>query len=86
LYNSLASCLLKALFLISVLSCSLNLNTNTLAAFYKVASKFFLIIRSNNNNKVLIANLLLDLLNKVKDSREKYSFKLIRKLEDLILL
>jgi hypothetical protein len=71
---------------ISVLSYSLNLNANALAAICKVAAKSFLVIRSNNNNKVLVAKLSLDLLDKVKDSRDKCSFKLIRKAGDLILL
>jgi hypothetical protein len=76
---------LETFLLISILSYCLNLNANSLTAVCKVAAKFFLIIRLNNNNKVLIAKLLLDLLNKIKDSRDKCSFKLVRKVEDLIL-
>jgi hypothetical protein len=78
LYNSSAYSFLETFLLISVLSYYLNLNTNSLTAVYKVAAKSFLIIRSNNNNKVLIAKLLLDLLNKTKDSRDKCSLKLVR--------
>jgi hypothetical protein len=86
LYNSLTSYLLKTFLLISVLSYSLNLDANALAAIYKGVAKSFLIIRSINNNKVLVAKLSLDLLNKVEDSRDKCSFKLIGKARDLILL
>ena len=85
LHNSSTYSFLEAFLLISVLSYYLNLNTNSLTAACKVAAKSFLIIRSNNNNKVLIAKLLLDLLNKIKDSRDKCSLKLVRKAEDLIL-
>jgi hypothetical protein len=85
LHNSLTSCFLKTFLLISILSCSLNLNANTLTAFCKVAAKSFLVVRSNNNNKVLIAKLSLDLLDKIKDSRDKCSFKTIVKVENLIL-
>jgi hypothetical protein len=85
LHNSLASCFLKTLLLISVLSSYLNLNANTLASCSKVATKSFLIVRSNNNNKVLVAKLSLDLLNKVEDSRDKCSFKTIVKAGNLIL-
>jgi hypothetical protein len=75
LHNSSAYSFLETFLLISVLSYCLNLNTNSLTAVYKVAAKSFLIIRSNNNN----------LLDKIKDSRDKCSLKLVRKVGDFIL-
>jgi hypothetical protein len=84
LHNSLASCFLKTLLLISVLSSCLNLNANTLAGCSKVATKSFLIVRSNNNDKVLVAKLLLDLLDKVKNSRDECSFKTVVKAGNLM--
>jgi hypothetical protein len=75
---------LETFLLISVLSYCLNLNANSLTAVCKVAAKFFLVVRSNNNNKVLVAELPLDLLNKIVDSRDKCSFKLVRKAGDLM--
>jgi hypothetical protein len=85
LHNSSACSFLEAFLLISVLSCYLNLNTNSLAAVCKVAAKSFLVVRSNNNNKVLVAKLSLDLLNKIKDSRDKCSLKSVGKAGDLML-
>jgi hypothetical protein len=84
LHNSSACSFLEAFLLISVLSCCLNLNANGLAAVYKVAAKSFLIVRSNNNDKVLVAKLSLDLLDKIEDSGDKCSLKLVRKAEDLM--
>jgi hypothetical protein len=75
---------LETFLLISVLSCYLNLNANSLTAVCKVAAKSFLVVRSNNNNKVLIAELPLDLLNKIEDSRDKCSFELVRNAGDLM--
>jgi hypothetical protein len=85
LHNSLASCFLKTFLLISILSCSLNLDANALAAFCKVAAKSFLVVRSNDDDKVLVAKLSLDLLDEVKDSRDKCSFKTIVKAGNLML-
>jgi hypothetical protein len=79
LHNSLASCFLKTLLLISVLSSCLNLNADTLAGCSKVATKSFLVIRSDNNDKVLVAKLSLDLLNEVENSRDKCSFETVVK-------
>jgi hypothetical protein len=70
--------------LISVLSSCLNLNANTLASCSKVATKSFLVVRSNDDDEVLIAKQSLDLLDKVKDSRDKCSFKTIVKAGNLI--
>jgi hypothetical protein len=84
LHNSLASCFLKTLLLISVLSSCLNLNADTLAGCSKVATKSFLIVRSNNDDKVLVAKLSLDLLNKVKNSRDKCSFETVVKAGNLM--
>jgi hypothetical protein len=84
LYNSSAYSFLEAFLLISVLSCCLNLNANGLTAVCKVAAKSFLVIRSNNNNKVLIAKLALDLLNEIEDSGDKCSLKSVGKTGDLM--
>jgi hypothetical protein len=84
LHDSLASCFLKTFLLISILSCSLNLDANALAAFCKVAAKSFLVVGSDDDDKVLIAKLLLNLLNKVEDSRDKCSFKTIIKAGNLM--
>jgi hypothetical protein len=85
LHNSLASCFLKTLLLISVLSSCLNLNADTLAGCSKVATKSFLVVRSNNDDKVLIAKLSLDLLDKVENSKDKCSFKTVVKAGNLML-
>jgi hypothetical protein len=85
LHNSSACSFLEAFLLISILSCCLNLNANGFAAVCKVAAKSFFVVRSNNNNKVLIAKLSLDLLNEIKDSRDKCSLKLVRKAGDFML-
>jgi hypothetical protein len=84
LHDSLASCFLKALLLISVLSSCLDINANTLASYSKVATKSFLVVRSDNDDEVLVAELSLDLLNKVEDSRDKCSFKTIVKAGNLM--
>jgi hypothetical protein len=70
--------------LISVFSSCLNLNADTLAGCSKVATKSFLVIRSNNNNKVLVAKLSLDLLDEIKDSRDKCSFQTVVKAGNLM--
>jgi hypothetical protein len=73
LYNSSACSFLEAFLLISVLSYCLSLNANGLTAVCKVAAKSFLVVRSYNNNKILVAKLSLDLLDKIEDSRDKCS-------------
>jgi hypothetical protein len=84
LHNSLASCFLKTLLLISVLSSCFNLNADTLAGCSKVATKSFLVVRSNNNDKVLVAKLSLDLLDEVENSRDKCSFETVVKAGNLM--
>jgi hypothetical protein len=84
LHDSLASCFLKALLLISVLSSCLNLNANTLASCSKVATKSFLVVRSDDDDEVLVAKLALDLLDEVEDSRDKRRFETIVKAGNLM--
>jgi hypothetical protein len=68
LHDNFTCSLLEVLLLISILSCGLNLDANGLAAFCKVAAKSFLIVRAGNNDKVLVAKLLLNLLDEIEDS------------------
>jgi hypothetical protein len=70
--------------LISVLSSCLNLNADTLASCSKVATKSFLVVRSDDDDKVLVAKLSLDLLDEVEDSRDKCSFETIVKAGNLM--
>jgi hypothetical protein len=72
------------LLLISVLSSCLNLNANTLATCSKVATKSFLVVRSDDDDKVLVAKLSLDLLNEVEDSGDECSFETIVKAANLM--
>jgi hypothetical protein len=75
---------LKTFLLISILSCSLNLDANALAAFCKVAAKSFLVVGSDDDDKVLVAKLSLNLLDEVEDSRDKCSFETIVKAGNLM--
>jgi hypothetical protein len=68
LHDNFTCSLLEVLLLIGILSCCLNLDANGLSAFCKVAAKSFLIVRADNDDKVLVAKLLLDLLNEIEDS------------------
>jgi hypothetical protein len=84
LHDSSACSFLESFLLISVLSCCLNLNANSSAAICKVATKSFLVVRSNDDDKVLVAKLSLDLLDKIEDSWDECSFKPVRKTGDLM--
>jgi hypothetical protein len=77
LHDNFTCSLLEVLLLIGILSCCLNLDANGLSAFCKVAAKFFLIVRADNDDKVLVAKLLLDLLNEIEDSWNQCSFELV---------
>jgi hypothetical protein len=77
LHDNFTCSLLEALLLISILSCCLNLDANGLAPFCKVAAKFFLIVKADNDDKVLVAKLLLDLLYEIEDSWNQCSFELV---------
>jgi hypothetical protein len=84
LHNSSASSFLEAFLLISVLSCCFNLNANASTSISKVLAKSFFIVRSDNNNEVLISKLTLDLLNEIENSWNEGTLKAIRKARDLM--
>ena len=86
MHDYLASRFLKAFWLVGIFCCCFNLDANTFRSLKEVTTESFLVVRSDDDHKVLVTELALDFLNEVKNRWDECRFESVGNAGDLMPL